>query len=138
MSGIVTAPPVLVIGGVSIPTSHLPREDAVTAEWEASASEDALLSGFFAGLVSSAGAAAATLTITSPDRFFVPHATGLQLEAIRPGMTVTLTESYTRPDTQRTWVNCEVLTASVRRVATTPGRTGAWYSYAFTLRWRKT
>lgn len=137
MSGIVTAPPVLTIGSVGIPRRHLPPEDAVSVEWAVSASEDALLSGFFAGQVSPAGATAATLSITSPDRFFVPHSTGVRLESIRPGMIITLTESYTRPDTQRTWVNCEVLTASVRRVSTKPGRTGAWYSYTFTLRWRK-
>lgn len=137
MSGIVTAPPVLTIGPVGIPRRHLPPEDAVSVEWAVSASEDALLSGFFSGETSPAGATAATLSITSPDRFFVPHSTGVRLESIRPGMIITLTESYTRPDTQRTWVNCEVLTASVRRVSTRAGRTGAWYSYAFTLRWRK-
>ena len=137
MTPAVTAPPVLTIGPVGIPQKHLPPEDAVTVEWEASAGEDALLYRLFAGQVSLARATAATISVTSPDRFFVPHPVGVSLEALRPGDVITLTETYTRPDTQRTWVNCEVLTASVRRVSTHPGRTGAWYSYAFTLRWRR-
>ncbi|MDR6753417.1 hypothetical protein [Deinococcus soli (ex Cha et al. 2016)] len=137
MTAPLIASPVLTIGSVGIPRRHLPPEDAVSVEWAVSASEDALLSGFFAGQVSPAGATGATISIASPDGFYVPHGTGIGLEGIRPGMIITLTESYTRPDTQRTWVNCEVLTASVRAVATTPGRTGAWYSYTFTLRWRK-
>ncbi|MVN86913.1 hypothetical protein GO986_09060 [Deinococcus sp. HMF7620] len=137
MSGPILPPPTLSIGGVGIPTGHLPPMGSVTADWEAQAGEDPLLSGLFAGQVSQAGATAATLNITSPEGFWVPHPIGTALEAIRPGQLLTLTETYTRPDTARTWTNCEVLTAAVRPVGLLPGRVGAWYSYAFTLRWRK-
>ena len=131
--------PYLSIGGVVIPRDNLPPIDAVTVQYEAVTQEDTLLSGFRVGQVSPAGQSAATISIATDDPYLLAdHATARALEAaVRPGEIVTLVESFSQPGASRIWTNCEVLTASVVARRILPGRTGARYSYAFSLRWRK-
>lgn len=131
--------PYLGMGGVIIPALNLPPEDAVTVAEEVQRQEDALLSGKLLGQVSSAGITAATLTVAAADPYLLAdHDVAMALRRlVRVGDIVTVSESYSNPEQVTVWTNCEVISASVVRRRTLPGRTGARYSYAFTFRWRQ-